>query len=72
MRTKSTEHKYSVVTGSGRRKVITCKNVGEAYEKAKRIFPRARTVVVSRQQARTGKGYESYIISRPLPRKPVA
>ena len=64
MRTKLTEHKYSVVTGSGRRKVITCKNIGEAYEKAKRMYPRCTLITVSRAPSRKGKEYETYIISR--------
>ncbi len=60
---KATQNKYRVVTAR-KQQIITARNIQEAYAKAKRLFPRARLVTVSREPSKKGKEYETYIIHR--------
>lgn len=60
---KTKGNEYRVVSG-GKVKVITAKNIQEAYAKAGRLFPKAKQVTVSRKPSRKGQEYETYIISR--------
>jgi len=51
---KTKRNKYTVVSAGGKQKTITAKNIQEAYAKAKRLFPRARLVTVSREPSKKG------------------
>lgn len=62
-KTMAKENEYRVVSG-GKVKVITAKNIQEAYAKAGRLFPKAKQVTVSRKTSRKGQEYETYVISR--------
>ena len=55
--------KYVVVHGRGQATIVAS-NISEAYEKAKRMYPRCKLITVSRAPSRKGKEYETYIISR--------
>ena len=61
IRTRGNE--YRIVSG-GKVKVITAKNIKEADAKARRLFPKAKQILVSRKPANTGREYETYIISQ--------
>lgn len=63
-RTRTKEHEYVIVSASGSIKTITARNIQEAYDRAGRLFPRAKLITVSRKASRTGREYETYIINR--------
>lgn len=65
MDTKTRQRKYEYrILASGKLKIVTARNIREAGAKARRLFPRAKFITVSRKPSRKGKDYETYSISR--------
>lgn len=62
-RQKSREYEYLAL--AGRKQVtIVAHNINEASSKAKRLFPKAKLISVSRKSSSRGREYETYWISR--------
>ena len=57
-------NEYRVVGRGGKQKIVVARNIREAGSKAKRLFPRASLITVSRKPSHRGQEYETYTITR--------